>query len=317
MKRQFIIGTRGSQLALWQTDFVKTELEKRFPELSLAVRVIKTTGDKILDTSLSKIGDKGLFTKQIETSLLDNEIDLAVHSLKDLQTIQPAGLCIGAVTKRELPNDVLISNKYVAIDELPKGAKVATGSLRRKSQLLNYRPDLEIFEIRGNLQTRFQKFDDSDLDAMILAFAGVHRLKMDDRISQIIPFEIMLPAVGQGALAIEIREEDAELRGILQVLNDQETFACVIAERAFLRSLEGGCQVPIGAHALIKNGEIILEGLVGSLNGKINLRGKIVGAKTDAKSLGEKLARILIEKGANEILERTREKVENSANEVI
>lgn len=317
MKRQFIIGTRGSQLALWQTDFVKTELEKRFPELSLAVRVIKTTGDKILDTSLSKIGDKGLFTKQIETSLLDNEIDLAVHSLKDLQTIQPAGLCIGAVTKRELPNDVLISKKYAAIDELPKGAKVATGSLRRKSQLLNYRPDLEIFEIRGNLQTRFQKFDDSDLDAMILAFAGVHRLKMDDRISQIIPFEIMIPAVGQGALAIEIREEDAELREILQVLNDRETFACVIAERAFLRSLEGGCQVPIGAHALIENGEIILEGSVGSLNGKTNLRGKIGGAKTDAKNLGEKLARILIEKGANEILERTREKVENSADEII
>lgn len=315
--RKIIIGTRGSELALWQTDFVGETLKKYFPEINLEIKIIKTTGDKLLDVALSKIGDKGLFTKQIETALLNKEIDLAVHSLKDLQTVQPQGLMIGAVSKRELPNDVLISKKYASIDDLPQNAKVATGSLRRKSQLLNYRPDLEIFEIRGNLQTRFRKFEESDLDAMILAFAGVHRLKLDAHISQIIPFEIMLPAVGQGALAVEIREEDSELREILRVLNDDETFACVTAERAFLRSLEGGCQVPIGANAVIENDEIRLEGLVGSLNGNTNLREKISGEKSEAENLGLKLAQILIEKGANEILERTREKVEKAAEEVI
>lgn len=315
--RNLVIGSRGSRLALWQTNFVKDRLEKSFPALRLEIKIIKTTGDKMLDVALAKIGDKGLFTKQIEAALLSKEIDLAVHSLKDLQTVQPAGLCIGAVSQRETPNDVLISKKYRSIDGLPEKAKVATGSLRRRSQLLHYRPDLEIFEIRGNVPTRISKFEESDLDAMILAFAGVHRLGLDAHIAQIIPFEIMLPAVGQGALAVEIREEDFELKEILAVLNDAETFQCAIAERAFLRSLEGGCQVPIGAHAMIENGEIRLEGLVGSLNGKINLREKIVGARTDAKSLGENLARILIEKGANEILERTREKVERSEEEVI
>lgn len=315
--RKIIIGTRGSELALWQTDFVGETLKKYFPEIDLEIKIIKTTGDKLLDVALSKIGDKGLFTKQIETALLNKEIDLAVHSLKDLQTVQPEGLTIGAVSKRELPNDVLISKKYASIDDLPQNAKVATGSLRRKSQILHYRPDLEIFEIRGNLQTRFRKFEESDLDAMILAFAGVHRLKLDAHISQIIPFEIILPAVGQGALAVEIREEDSELKEILKVLNDAETEFCIKAERAFLRSLEGGCQVPIGANATIENDKIRLEGLVGSLNGKTNLREKISGEKPEAESLGSKLAQVLIDKGANEILERTREKVENEPEEVI
>ena len=315
--RKFVIGSRGSELALWQTNFVKTELEKYFPEINLEVKIIKTTGDKLLDVALAKIGDKGLFTKQIETALLNREIDLAVHSLKDLQTVQPKGLCIGAVSKRETPNDVLIAKKYLSIDELPKNAKVATGSLRRKSQLLHYRPDLRIFEIRGNLQTRFKKFAESDLDAMILAFAGVHRLKLDSQIAQIIPFEIMLPAVGQGALAIEIREMDAELKKKLQVLNDAETLDCITAERAFLRTLEGGCQVPIGAHAVIRNDEIQLEGMVGNLNGSVNLREKKVGAKEDAKSLGEQLAQMLIVRGANQLLERTREKVEHTEEKVL
>lgn len=317
MKRDFVIGSRGSALALWQTDFVKESLQKSFPETRFETRIIKTTGDAILDTALAKIGDKGLFTKQIETALLRKEIDLAVHSLKDLQTVQPAGLCIGAISTRELPNDVLISKNYKTIDDLPHGAKVATGSLRRRSQLLHYRPDLEIFEIRGNVPTRIKKFEESDLDAMILAFAGVHRLELDARIAQIIPFEIMLPAVGQGAMAVEIRAEDSELSEILQVINDEETFQCAIAERAFLRSLEGGCQVPIGANAIIESDEIHLQGLVGSLNGAVILREKISGAKAGAKNLGEKLAQILIEKGANEILEKTREKVENTEEKVI
>ncbi len=317
MKPNYIIGSRGSELALWQTHHVKATLEKHFPDLKLEVKIIKTTGDKMLDVALAKIGDKGLFTKQIETALLSKEIDLAVHSLKDLQTVQPKGLIIGAVSKRELPNDVLISNKCRSIDELPEGAKVATGSLRRKSQLLHYRPDLRIFEIRGNVPTRLAKFEESDLDAMILAYAGVHRLKLDAYIAEIIPFETMLPAVGQGAMAVEIREDDADLRKILKILNDEETEICVTAERAFLRNLEGGCQVPIGANAILKNGEIYLEGMVGNLNGTVNWREKIVGAKDDAKNTGERLAQILINKGANELLEKTRERVETIEEEVI
>lgn len=317
MKRKYIIGSRGSQLALWQTHHVKTTLERHFPEINLEIKIIKTTGDKLLDVALAKIGDKGLFTKQIETALLSKEIDLAVHSLKDLQTVQPEGLCIGAVSKRETPNDVLIAKKYHSIDELPNNAKVATGSLRRRSQLLNYRPDLEIFEIRGNVPTRIEKFEESDLDAMILAFAGVHRLDLDAHIAQIIPFKIMLPAVGQGAMAVEIREEDLELKEILKVLNDEETEICATAERAFLRSLEGGCQVPIGANAVLQNGEIHLEGFVGSLNGKTNWREKIVGERGAARSLGERLANSLIAKGANELLEETREKVEKTDEEII
>jgi hydroxymethylbilane synthase len=316
-KRKFIIGSRGSELALWQTNHVKATLEKHFPEINLEIKIIKTTGDKLLDVALAKIGDKGLFTKQIESALLNREIDLAVHSLKDLQTVQPEGLIIGAVSKREIPNDVLISKKYASIDELPNGAKVATGSLRRRSQLLFYRPDLQIFEIRGNVPTRIKKFEESDLDAMILAFAGVHRLNLDAHISQIIPFEIMLPAVGQGAMAVEIRSEDIELKELLKVLNDKETETCITAERTFLRTLEGGCQVPIGANATIENGEIHLEGMVGNLNGSINWRETIVGASGDAGNLGKRLAQILIAKGANELLEKTRQKVENTEEEVI
>lgn len=316
-QRKFIIGSRGSKLALWQTQHVKATLEKHFSKINLEIKIIKTTGDKMLDVALAKIGDKGLFTKQIETALLSGEIDLAVHSLKDLQTVQPEGLMIGAVSKREKANDILISRKYASIDDLPTGAKVATGSLRRRSQLLNYRPDLQIFEIRGNVPTRIKKFEESDLDAMILAYAGVHRLALDAHIAQIIPFEIMLPAVGQGAMAVETREEDVELREVLQTLNDEETFQCATAERAFLRSLEGGCQVPIGANAIIQNKKIHLEGMVGSLNGSMNLRDGIIGEKSDALNLGELLADILIKKGANELLEKTREKVENTEETVI
>ncbi len=317
MKNKLVLGSRGSHLALWQTNHVKTALEKYFPATNLEVKIIKTTGDKLLDVALAKIGDKGLFTKQIETALLSNEIDLAVHSLKDLQTVQPEGLCIGAVSKREMPNDVLISKKYSSIDDLPKNAKVATGSLRRKSQLLHYRKDLQIFEIRGNVPTRLQKFAESDLDAMILAYAGVHRLELDEHIAQIIPSEIMLPAVGQGAMAVEIRKDDAELGEMLQVLDDEETRFCITAERAFLRTLEGGCQVPIGANAVIENDIIRLEGMVGNLNGSINLREKIAGEKSEAADLGIKLAQNLIEKGANKILEQTREKVEKTEEYVI
>lgn len=317
MRDKLIIGSRGSDLALWQTNFIKSELEKIFPEKQFEIRIIKTTGDKMLKVALSKIGDKGLFTKQLETALLEEEIDLAVHSLKDLQTEQPEKLKIGAVAKREKPFDVLISKKHASIDELPEGAKVATGSLRRKSQLLNYRKDLQIFEIRGNVPTRIKKFEESDLDAMILAYAGVHRLGLDSYISQIIPPEIMLPAVGQGAMAVEIRADDAELEELLQEISDKETFYCITAERSFLRRLEGGCQVPIAGFARLQNGKVYLRGMVGNMDGSINLHDEISGEVNVAESLGITLAEKLIEQGANRLLEETRETVEHTKEDVI
>jgi hydroxymethylbilane synthase len=316
-KNNLIIGSRGSQLALWQTNFVKTKLEEFFPALNLEIKIIKTTGDQLLDVALAKIGDKGLFTRQIETALLNGEIDLAVHSLKDLQTVQPEGLTIGAVSERETPNDVLISKTGASIDDLPENAKVATGSLRRKSQLLNYRPDLRIFEIRGNVPTRLKKFEESDLDAMVLAFAGVHRLGLDAYIKQIIPFEIMLPAVSQGAMGVEIRAGDAQLKELLRKLNDENTHFCVTAERSLLRALEGGCQVPIGAYAFLKNDRIFLEAMAGNLDGSVNLRDSIAGEKENADELGKLLAQSLISKGANKLLEQTREAVENTKETVV
>jgi hydroxymethylbilane synthase len=317
LRKKLIIGSRGSDLALWQTRFVKAKLEELFPALKLEIEIIKTTGDKMLDVALAKIGDKGLFTRQIETALLNREIDLAVHSLKDLQTVQPEGLTIGAVLAREMPNDVLISKRYASIDDLPKGARVATGSLRRKSQLLHYRPDLQIFEIRGNVPTRIKKLEESNLDAMILAFAGVHRLGLDSYIKQIIPFETMLPAVGQGAMAVEIRRDDVKIRELLQKLNDPETNFCITAERAFLRTLEGGCQVPIGANAFLESDKIFLEGMAGNLEGIVNLRDSISGDKKDAADLGRQLAQRLIERGANRLLEETRATVESTEETVI
>jgi hydroxymethylbilane synthase len=315
--RNLVIGSRGSELALWQTNFVKRKLEEFFPALTLEIKIIKTTGDKLLDVALAKIGDKGLFTRQIETALLNGEIDLAVHSLKDLQTAQPEGLVIGAVSARETPNDVLISKSGATIDDLPDGAKVATGSLRRKSQLLNYRPNLQIQEIRGNVPTRIKKFEESNLDAMILAFAGVHRLNLDAYIKQIIPSEIMLPAVGQGVMGVEIRSDDAQLKELVGKLNDKNTQFCVTAERSFLRALEGGCQVPIGAYARLRDDQIYLEGMAGSLDGSINLRNSISGEKENAARLGKQLAENLIEKGAGKLLEQARQTVEKAEETVI
>ena len=312
MTRKILIGSRGSDLALWQAKFVKTHLESHFPDRLFEIKIINTTGDQIIDVALSKIGDKGLFTRQIETELLSGAIDLAVHSLKDLQTEQPDGLTIGAVCRREMPNDAFISNTAGSIDQLPRGAKVATGSLRRKSQLLNYRPDLEIVEIRGNVPTRLGKFDESDLDGLILAYAGLHRLGLDERISQIIPFDIMLPAVGQGAVAVEVRDRDEDLRDLTASLDDTPTRQCITSERAFLRRLEGGCQVPIGAHAALKDGNIHLEGMVGSLDGTVVYREKISGPSAEAESLGTRLAESLIAQGAANLLDATRAEAESS-----
>ena len=312
MTRKILIGSRGSDLALWQAKFVKTHLESHFPDRLFEIKIINTTGDQVIDVALSKIGDKGLFTRQIETELLSGAIDLAVHSLKDLQTEQPDGLTIGAVCRREMPNDAFISNTAGSIDQLPRGAKVATGSLRRKSQLLNYRPDLEIVEIRGNVPTRLRKFDESDLDGLILAYAGLHRLGLDERISQVIPFDIMLPAVGQGAVAVEVRDRDDDVRDLTVSLDDTPTRQCITSERAFLRRLEGGCQVPIGAHAALEDGQIHLEGMVGSLDGTVVYREKISGPSAEAESLGTRLAESLIAQGAANLLDATRAEAESS-----
>lgn len=306
MRNTFIIGTRSSRLALWQTEFVKASLSKFSPETQFEVREIKTTGDRILDTSLSKIGDKGLFTKEIENALLSGEIDIAVHSLKDLPTTQPEGLKIGAVTAREKANDVLISKNARSVAELPPNAIVSTGSLRRRSQLLYLRPDLRIIGIRGNVPTRIEKFIASDADAMILAFAGLHRLGLDEHIRQIIPTNEMIPAVGQGAVAVEIRQDDDAVPELVTALDDHATRVCVTAERAFLRSLEGGCQVPIGAFAELVGGELTLNGFVGSLDGKAVIRQSIVSAPNASEEAGIELAGICLERGAAAILDAAR-----------
>jgi len=306
MSGKFVIGSRGSELALWQAEFVKDRLQTAFPDNQFEIKIIRTTGDELLDRPLSKIGDKGLFTKQIEAELINERIDLAVHSLKDLQTEQPAGLTIGAICEREIPNDVLISKTGGSIDHLPQGSTVATGSLRRRSQLLHYRPDLKIAEIRGNVLTRFKKLSESNVDAMILAYAGVSRLGLDKHISQIIPFDVMLPAVGQGAVAVEIREGDERTAEIVKQLNHIPTRICVTAERAFLQKLEGGCQVPIGAHATLDGETVSLEGMVGSLDGTVVFRERVSGNAEDAESLGIELANTLVKLGARESLDATR-----------
>jgi len=304
LKHKLILGTRGSELALWQANFIKKELEKFHKNLSIELRIIKTKGDKILDVALSKIGDKSLFTKEIENELLNRKIDFAVHSLKDLQTKIPEGLKLAAVTKRHNVEDVLISRKKgTTIFSLPENAKVATGSLRRRSQLLHLRPDIQVFELRGNVPSRIEKFLKSDWDAIILARAGVERLKLNKYISSIIPTELFLPAVSQGALGIETQENNYLALEILQSIHDENTFIETRAERSLLRSLEGGCQVPIGAFAKVKQNGLYLDAFIGSLDGSITFRKKIRGAKSNPIKLGKQLAKDLLNAGAKKILD--------------
>lgn len=303
------LGTRGSQLALWQTEWVKRELERHHPDLAITVDVIKTTGDKILDAPLSKIGDKGLFTKEIEHALLERRIDFAVHSLKDLPTALPAGLAIGAITKREDVRDAFIGHPargYTSFDDLPKGARIATGSLRRKCQLKSLRPDLEIIDIRGNLNTRFAKLEASDWDGMMLARAGVIRLEMGDRITDVLPADKMLPAVGQGALGIEIRDDDDRMRSYLAPLVSYATTVSTLAERAFLRFLEGGCQVPIGTYGRIEENVFKLDAMIGSIDGTTIVRGSTSSPPDGAEQAAVDLAQILFTGGGKEILAQIR-----------
>lgn len=303
MKQKIIIGSRGSELALWQANFVKREIEKKNKDVKVEINIIKTKGDKILDVALSKIGDKSLFTKELEIELLAKRIDLAVHSLKDLQTQIPEGLKLAAVTKRHKVEDVFIARKKgVSIQSLPEFGVVATGSLRRRSQLLHLRPDLTVIDLRGNVPSRIQKFLESEWDAIILARAGVERLKLKKYISSYISTEEILPAVGQGALGIEIHKDNKFVENILKSLHHDETYKAVFAERALLRALEGGCQVPIGAFAEAKSTGLYLDALVGSLDGSITYRKKIRGSKNDPERLGKTLAKELLKAGAKDIL---------------
>jgi hydroxymethylbilane synthase len=304
------IGSRGSELALWQARWVERKLSGLYPALSISIQIIKTTGDRVLDAPLSKIGDKGLFTREIEHALLSGEIDLAVHSLKDLPTALPEGLMLGAVCEREDVRDVFIphpGNAVRTLREQPEGSKVATGSLRRKCQLLALRPDFTIVDIRGNLNTRMKKLDESGWAGMMLAQAGVVRLGWDERIGESLDPLMILPAVGQGALGIEIRENDPDTLQLLQALHHEDTAAATRAERSLLKTLEGGCQVPIGTYGRVSDGTLSLDAMVGSLDGKRTVRGTITGPMTQAEQLGEKLASRLLVDGADKILGEIRQ----------
>jgi hydroxymethylbilane synthase len=328
-KNRIFIGTRGSKLALWQAEWVKYELERLYPWMEIELIKIKTTGDKILDVPLAKVGGKGLFVKEIEEALIRHDIDIAVHSMKDVPTEFPGVLHLPVVCKREDPRDAFISKisnskfQIPNFKSLPYGARVGTSSLRRSCQLLNLRPDLKIEHLRGNLDTRLRKLDEGQFDAIILAAAGVRRLRLEKRITELLPFEVSLPAIGQGAIGVECRINDEFINKLIAPLNSQETFTCVKAERAFLKRLEGGCQVPIAAHARIIDQELpphpplgkggsrggvrsmlIMDGLVGSVNGDRIIKGHIEGKPEQAETLGIKLAEDILSKGAKEILDK-------------
>ncbi len=293
------IGSRGSQLALWQAHHISALLRERGHEVELAI--IKTTGDKITDVALAKVGTKGMFTKEIEEALAEGRVDLAVHSLKDLPTELSSGFAIAAITKRENPRDVFCSKKYNSIEELPQRARVGTSSLRRQAQLKALRPDLEIYPLRGNVDTRLRKLEAGDYDAIILAAAGLNRLGKTELVKQIIPAEIMCPAAGQGALGIEIRAGDSETLKHLAFLDDVAARASTTCERALLNKLGGGCQVPIGASAEMLNGRLHLEAIVAHPDGTVVLRESRDGS--DPVKLGEEVGDILLARGGDAILE--------------
>jgi len=302
-KKKLIIGTRSSKLALWQANYIAECIRTEYPEMDVSLLHIMTTGDKILDVPLAKIGGKGLFTKEIETAMLSGEIDLAVHSLKDMPTQLPPGLLLAAITERVDPGDALVSPKYGTIDNLPQGAKIGTSSLRRRAQLLKYRPDLVISDLRGNLDTRLKKMTTEDLDGIILAAAGLKRLGWQHLITQILPNDICLPAVGQGALALEARTDDGEVRTMLEFLNHQGTRWAVEAERSYLAEVEGGCQIPIGVYGYIKQELLILEAVILSVDGKQYLRQTISGQASAGIELGRSLAQTMLAAGGREILQ--------------
>lgn len=305
-KKKFILGTRGSKLALWQSEHVASILEEK-AGVEVELQIIKTQGDKILDVALAKIGDKGLFVKELETALLEGSVDFCVHSSKDVPTQLPDSLTLGAFLKRVDPRDVIISKSGKGIEELPAGSVVGTSSLRRIAQILNRRPDLTIKDVRGNLDTRLRKMEDGEFDAIILAAAGLDRMGWNSHITERISSDVMLSAVGQGAIAVEMRRDDADVAELMTHLEDAATRAAVTGERALLRELEGGCQIPIGALGVLDNGVLTLTGMVASLDGSKLLRDTINGDPADAEKLGIELAGKLVAMGADKILAEVRE----------
>ncbi|BDR35605.1 porphobilinogen deaminase [Photobacterium damselae subsp. damselae] len=298
------IATRKSPLAMWQAEFVKAELEKAHPGLVVELVPMVTKGDVILDTPLAKVGGKGLFVKELEVAMLEGRADIAVHSMKDVPVEFPQGLGLVTICEREDPRDAFVSNRYNSLEELPQGSIVGTSSLRRQCQLRSQRPDLIVKDLRGNVNTRLRKLDDGEYDAIILACAGLKRLKMDDRIRAAIAPETSLPAVGQGAVGIECRLDDTRVRDLLAALNHQETATRVLCERAMNNRLQGGCQVPIGSYAELQGDQIWLRALVGEPDGSQIVRGEISGSANDAEALGTQLAEQLLADGAKPILER-------------
>jgi len=300
---KIIIGTRGSKLALWQAEWVKSYLIQKYPDLSVELKIIKTKGDRILDVPLSKVGGKGLFVKEIEQALVDNHIDVAVHSMKDMPAELHDGLCIGAIPERENPCDVLISGKGLLLSQLPEGARVGTSSLRRIAQIKRIRPDLVITPLRGNLDTRIKKLEMGEIDAIILAAAGVKRLGLEKIITEYLNEDTMLPAVGQGALCIEIRKDDHDILGFINQMNHFVTRAVVLGERAFLKRIEGGCQVPIAGYGKVENDIFVIRGLVADLDGKTVITDTQKGPLESSESIGVALADRLIFMGAKRLLE--------------
>ena len=296
------IATRKSPLAMWQAEHVAAALKAAHPGIQVELLGMSTQGDKILDTPLAKIGGKGLFVKELEQGMLEGSADIAVHSMKDVPVELPEGLHLPVIMERENPRDAFVSNDFADLDSLPQGAKVGTSSLRRQSQIMARRPDLELLPLRGNVNTRLRKLDDGEYDAIILAAAGLIRLKFADRIRAFIEPEQSLPAIGQGAVGIECREDDERVNALIAPLHHAQTAIRVRAERAMNNRLEGGCQVPIAGHALLDNDQLWLRGLVGSVDGKTIIRDEIRGAAADAETLGVTLAERLLEAGAAEIL---------------
>jgi hydroxymethylbilane synthase len=305
--RTIRIATRKSALALWQAEYVKAALQHFYPDLAVELVPMSTKGDRILDTPLAKVGGKGLFIKELEIAMQENLADIAVHSMKDVPVEFPDGFGLHAICERENPYDAFVSNTYDNLEALPQGAIVGTSSLRRQCQLRAYRPDLIIKDLRGNVNTRLSKLDDGQYDAIILAAAGLIRLEMHERIKTTINSEQSLPAVGQGAVGIECRNDDAELIALLAPLNHKETEIRVLAERALNAKLQGGCQVPIGSFAEIKGDSLLLRGLVGSPDGSTIIRAQLNGLITDPVNLGERVAEQLIAQGATELLDALHE----------
>ena len=307
MVDNLVIGSRGSELALWQAEWVRKELGKTYQDIKIEIRVIKTEGDLVLDKPLTLIGGKGVFTGEIEQALLTKEIDIAVHSCKDLPTQMTDGLMIGAIPVRETPSDVLITANGAGIDSLKPNSVIGTGSLRRAAQLLHNRKDLKTVDIRGNIPTRLRKFHESNWGGMILAYAGLKRLNLFDKNCVILDHKEMLPAVAQGAIALQIRAKDTKILDTISVLNDKDSSDAVTAERSLLRRLEGGCQIPVGALSKVEDDQLAIESQITNLNGVRAVRDRISGQRNDAEKLGIELAERLLRNGGEEILSEIRE----------